>query len=325
MCLLDGSSLRAFGVQVLLEVDAQLFPHGLQLFQVLVVLAVVLHLGLDACGKDFRQLGLIIPLICGSDTLRLTLEYPHCSGKVVDPAGGAQSGGDDRWRGHKIVRERVVEVALQLEHILHLLKLLLVSVIQKAECQPLNHFTSSIELVYGRARELNSVASGCRSLQDHFLTAHSPIRHCRLLKLSLIVLLLPVQHSFELEFSSHIPRGKLLKALLVVRVMRIVVGEHPRGAREGRARGQWHAAHRRHAAGLEEPCPRDASQGSGRHAGELDVGVRGVEIGDVVVVGFFNDGQALFGRSGWEERSKLEHVGARGLGMKGVVTCNAIA
>lgn len=42
-----GGLLR---VQVLLELDAELFAQGLELVQVLLVLALVLDLGLDACA-----------------------------------------------------------------------------------------------------------------------------------------------------------------------------------------------------------------------------------------------------------------------------------
>ena len=46
--------LCVLGVQLLLEDDAELFPQGLQLLQVLLVLALVLDLGLDACdGVDW--------------------------------------------------------------------------------------------------------------------------------------------------------------------------------------------------------------------------------------------------------------------------------
>jgi hypothetical protein len=40
--------LLGLGVQVLLESDAELFPQGLELLEVLGVLALVLDLGLDA-------------------------------------------------------------------------------------------------------------------------------------------------------------------------------------------------------------------------------------------------------------------------------------
>lgn len=50
--LLDSRGLNLvllLGVDVLLERDAELFPQGLELLEVLLVLALVLDLGLDAC------------------------------------------------------------------------------------------------------------------------------------------------------------------------------------------------------------------------------------------------------------------------------------
>jgi hypothetical protein len=57
-----------------------------------------------------------------------TLEYPDGGREVVDAPGGSEGGDDDAGGGHEIVGEGVVEVALQLEDVLHALKLLLVSV-----------------------------------------------------------------------------------------------------------------------------------------------------------------------------------------------------
>ena len=48
LCLTQALASHGLRVQILLEHDAQLFPHGLQLVEVLVVLALVLYLGLDA-------------------------------------------------------------------------------------------------------------------------------------------------------------------------------------------------------------------------------------------------------------------------------------
>lgn len=50
-CSIGGFRVRLLrlGVEALLEDDAQLFPERLQLLQVLVVLALVLNLRLDAC------------------------------------------------------------------------------------------------------------------------------------------------------------------------------------------------------------------------------------------------------------------------------------
>lgn len=47
--------LLRLGVEVLLEGDAELFPEGLELLQVLVVLALVLNLRLDACDAQSAQ------------------------------------------------------------------------------------------------------------------------------------------------------------------------------------------------------------------------------------------------------------------------------
>ena len=47
---LECRRLRAGGEKVLLEHNAELFPDALELLEVLVVLALVLDLGVDACG-----------------------------------------------------------------------------------------------------------------------------------------------------------------------------------------------------------------------------------------------------------------------------------
>jgi hypothetical protein len=52
--------LRAGGEEVLLEHHAELFPDALQLLEVLVVLALVLDLGVDACAV----------LVCAFEVLR---------------------------------------------------------------------------------------------------------------------------------------------------------------------------------------------------------------------------------------------------------------
>lgn len=56
-----------------------------------------------------------------------TLKYPHSGREVVDSPRGSQGGGDDGWRGHEVVGEGVVEVALQFEDVLHLLEFFFVS------------------------------------------------------------------------------------------------------------------------------------------------------------------------------------------------------
>lgn len=52
-------NLRARGEKLLLQHDTELFPDALQLLHVLVVLALVLDLGVDACGAV-----LVLLLIC---------------------------------------------------------------------------------------------------------------------------------------------------------------------------------------------------------------------------------------------------------------------
>ena len=56
-----------------------------------------------------------------------TLEYPDGGGEVVDAPGGSEGSDDDAGRGDEIVGESVVEVTLQLEDVLDVLELLLVS------------------------------------------------------------------------------------------------------------------------------------------------------------------------------------------------------
>ena len=55
-----------------------------------------------------------------------TFEYSHRGREVVDSSRCPECSDDDRWGRHKIVGEGVVEIALQLEDVLHLIKLLLV-------------------------------------------------------------------------------------------------------------------------------------------------------------------------------------------------------
>jgi hypothetical protein len=87
---LIGSRLFGLlGVQVLLQHDAELLAQGLELVQVLLVLAVVLDLGLNA------------------------LEDADGGGKVVHSAGSLEGGSDDRGGGDEIVGKGVVQVALK--------------------------------------------------------------------------------------------------------------------------------------------------------------------------------------------------------------------
>lgn len=48
----SAGSLLLLGVEVLLQRHTELFPQGLELLQVLLVLALVLDLGLDACEGE---------------------------------------------------------------------------------------------------------------------------------------------------------------------------------------------------------------------------------------------------------------------------------
>lgn len=48
--LIQIVALRLVRVHALLEIDAKLFPNSLQLLHILLILALVLNLGLDACG-----------------------------------------------------------------------------------------------------------------------------------------------------------------------------------------------------------------------------------------------------------------------------------
>lgn len=47
--------LLLLGVQLLLQRHTELFPEGLELLEVLLVLALVLDLGLDTCGKSVTR------------------------------------------------------------------------------------------------------------------------------------------------------------------------------------------------------------------------------------------------------------------------------
>ena len=60
-----------------------------------------------------------------------TLEYPDGGREVVDAPGGSEGSDDDAGGGHEIVGESVVEVTLQLEDVLDVLELLLVSARKK--------------------------------------------------------------------------------------------------------------------------------------------------------------------------------------------------
>ena len=92
-------------------------------------MALVLDLGVDAC---------VVVLVCAPGCAQCcngrkhTLEYPDGGREVVDAAGGSEGGDDDARGGDKIVGEGVVEVTLQLEDVLDVLELLLVSARKEA-------------------------------------------------------------------------------------------------------------------------------------------------------------------------------------------------
>jgi hypothetical protein len=138
------------GIHVLLEHDAELLAQRLELSEVLLVLALVLDLGLDAC---LGNQSVSVP-ICGSGSGGYfphggggrTLEDADGGGEVVDSPGGPEGGGQDGRGGDEIVGEGVVQVALwlldgagdgdktgrraylKLENVLDAVKLLLVAI-----------------------------------------------------------------------------------------------------------------------------------------------------------------------------------------------------
>ena len=141
-----------------------------------------------------------------------TLEYSHSRRIVVDSSRGSQGSGDDGGGGDEVVGEGVVEVALQLEDVLHLLEFFLVS-----------------------------ASRTCVSEHEYTYVA------------------------------AIIPRGKLFKTLLVMRVM--VVGQSLRGRGKG-TRGKcglhslddgFETVRARRGGEGEEPRSRDASEGCRRH------------------------------------------------------------
>lgn len=102
-----GCLVGLLGEEVLLEQDAELLAEGLELLEVLLVLALVLDLGFDACvgGSVF---------LCGVVGVMVwhTLKDADGGGVVVDTSCGAESGREDRGGGDQVVGEGVVQVAL---------------------------------------------------------------------------------------------------------------------------------------------------------------------------------------------------------------------
>jgi hypothetical protein len=140
--------LRAGGEEVLLEHHAELFPDALKLLEVLVVLALVLDLGVDACVVYVSVCsGMCVDRWRRRKRQKRTLEYPDGGGEVVDAAGGSEGSDDNAGRGDEIVGESVVEVTLQLEDVLDVLELLLVSA-RKKRARVSKCLTANDVLVY---------------------------------------------------------------------------------------------------------------------------------------------------------------------------------
>jgi hypothetical protein len=111
-----GDLGRLLGVHVLLEHDAELVAQGLELSQVLLVLALVLDLGLDSCIECQSRCCAVAGSIGAENISRIglgrTLENANGGREVVDPPGGPESSGEDGGGGNEIVGEGVVQVAL---------------------------------------------------------------------------------------------------------------------------------------------------------------------------------------------------------------------
>ena len=101
------SLLGLLGVEVLLKQDAELLPEGLELLEVLLVLALVLDLGFDAYARM-----LVFLCLLGWGVIWHTLKDADGSGIVVDTSCGAESGCEDRGGGDQVVGKSVVQVAL---------------------------------------------------------------------------------------------------------------------------------------------------------------------------------------------------------------------
>lgn len=109
-------TVGALRIEILLQIDAQLFSERFQLLQVLFILLLILHLLLYAYigrvslyarrGRRGRKRkpcpGWFSP----------TFKYSHRCWKVIDPSRSFQRGGDDAGRGDEIVGKGVVQVAL---------------------------------------------------------------------------------------------------------------------------------------------------------------------------------------------------------------------
>jgi hypothetical protein len=96
-------------VEILLQVDAELFAKRLQLVQIFLILLCVLDLFFNGCSvvrqsssRDFQK-----------RKRSPTLKYSHGRREVVDTSGSFQGCGDDTGRGHEIVGEGVVQIPLR--------------------------------------------------------------------------------------------------------------------------------------------------------------------------------------------------------------------
>lgn len=104
-----GATELGLGVQLLLQVNAQLGSGVLQLVQVGLVLLLVLNLVLQS------------------------LKGSHGSRVVIDSSASLQRLLDDGWRRNQVVRETVVQHSLDLEQVVGVLELLFVSGVSISE------------------------------------------------------------------------------------------------------------------------------------------------------------------------------------------------
>jgi hypothetical protein len=92
-------------VEILLQDDTELVAKGLELIEVLLVLALVLDLGLDTCWN--------VSLCCAWCCVEFpTLENADGSGEVVDPSCGLEGSDENRRGGYQVIGEGVVQVSL---------------------------------------------------------------------------------------------------------------------------------------------------------------------------------------------------------------------
>ncbi len=133
-------------------------------------------------------------------SIQRTFEYSHGGRIVVDSPCCSECRGDDRGRGDEIVGEGVVEVALEFEDVLYLVKLFLVSVLFFVLA------FAFIDLVF---RQRLSIGSALFAQSVH-ASLHQP---------------LDLSNTCD---GLVVPRSKLLKALLVMCIV-----QSPTAVREG--------------------------------------------------------------------------------------------